>query len=223
MGEKSLELKNFKSRGFPVLMDSEGEGSRNFLNSEDFLCYNVDMETKPKVLKWALVLGIIIVLNLFFNYAISLFYKEPDYNTYFPPQQVVLPITTKESCLQVGGQWIENPTPKGEYTAPAPDGSVQITSYCNPDFTKQQQYDDAQKIYQRTIFIILVILGVLSLVAGAFIANEIVTSGLSWGGVLSLVIASMRYWSSADNLIRVLILGFALIVLIWLAVKKFGK
>lgn len=181
------------------------------------------METKPKIFKWALIIGIVVVLNLFFNYAVSLFYKEPDYNDYFRQSQVVEPITTKEACLQVGGQWTENPTYyKGEQ-APVPVSSPQITSYCNPDFTKQQEFSDAQKVYQRTIFIILVILGVLSLVAGAFITNEIVTLGLSWGGVLSLVIASMRYWSSADNLIRVLILGFALVVLIWLAIKKFGK
>lgn len=182
------------------------------------------METKPKVLKWALIIGIVVVLNLFFNYAISLFYKEPNYDDYFRQPQVVEPITTKEACLQVGGQWTENPTYyKGEFATPVPVTSPQITSYCNPDFTKQQEFSDAQKVYQRTIFIILVVLGVLSLVAGAFIANEIVTLGLSWGGVLSLVIASMRYWSSADNLIRVLILGFALAVLIWLAIKKFGK
>lgn len=181
------------------------------------------METKPKVLKWALIIGIVVVLNLFFNYAISLFYKEPDYNDYFRQPQVVEQITTKEACLQVGGQWTENPAYyKGEQV-PVPVSSPQITSYCNPDFTKQQEFSDAQKVYHRTIFIILVVLGVLSLVAGAFIANEIVTLGLSWGGVLSLVIASMRYWSSADNLIRVLILGFALVVLIWLAIKKFGK
>ena len=181
------------------------------------------METKPKVLKWALIIGIIVVLNLFFNYAISLFYKEPDYNAFFPQQQVVEPITTKEACLNVGGQWTEapaQPISKGGYTTPVPG---QPSSYCNPDFTKQQEFSDAQKVYQRTIFIILVVLGVISLVLGVFIANEIVTLGLSWGGVLSLIIASMRYWSSADNLIRVLILGFALAVLIWLAIRKFGK
>ncbi len=153
------------------------------------------METKPKVLKWALVIGIVVVLNLFFNYTISLFYKEPDYNAFFAQPQMVQPST------DLAKQQIEQQKFNEE----------------------QKKYNDARDGYNRSVFIILVILGVLSLVAGAFIANEIVTLGLSWGGVLSLVIASMRYWSSADNLIRVLILGFALVVLIWLAIKKFGK
>ncbi len=194
------------------------------------------MEKKPSVLRWALIIGIVIVLNLFFNYTISLFYKEPDYNSYFMQQQVVEPITTKEACLNVGGQWTENsvPTTGGEGypvldKSPIQVGSSQTTSYsqtnsyCNPDFTKQKEYNDAQKVYQRNIFIVLVVLGVISFALGIFISNEIVTLGLSWGGVLSFVVASTRYWSSADNIIKVLILGLALAILIWLAIKKFGN
>ena len=153
------------------------------------------METKPKVLKWALIIGIVVVLNLFFNYTISLFYKEPEYNNFFPQPQMV------QSSLDLVKQQVEQ---------------IKFNE-------EQKKYDNAREIYNRNIFIVLVVLGVLSLVVGAFITNEIVTLGLSWGGVLSLIIASMRYWSSADNLIRVLILGFALVVLIWLAIKKFGK
>lgn len=183
----------------------------------------IGMETKPKLLKWALIIGIVVVLNLFLNYSISLFYKEPDYNNYFPQQQVVEPITTKEACLAVGGQWNENTNvmPKGIYPTPT---SPQINnSYCDPNFTKQQEFSNAQKVYQRNVFIMLVVLGVISLLLGAFIPNEIITLGLSWGGVLSLIIASMRYWSTADNVVRVIILAFALGALIWLAVKKFGN
>jgi len=179
------------------------------------------METnKPKLFKWALVIGIVIVLNLFFNYTISLLYKEPSYDRYFPQQQVVKEIKTKESCVEAGGQWTENT----RYYKSADGLEIpQPASYCDPDFTKRQEYDEARKGYERNIFIMLVILGIASLALGTFMANEILTLGLSWGGVLSLLIASMRYWSTADNLVKVLILGFALVALVWLAVKKFGK
>ena len=145
----------------------------------------------------------------------------PDYNNYFPQSQVVEQINTKEECLKVGGQWSEGSSymqPSSVNTAP-----VKIAGYCNPDFTKQQEYNNAQSAYQRTLFIILVVLGIISFILGAFIPNEIITLSLSWGGVLSLIIASMRYWSSADNLIKVLILGLALAALIWLALKKFDN
>lgn len=175
------------------------------------------METRPKFLKWALVMGIVIVLNLFFNYTISLFYKEPDFNSYFSRQQIIEPITTKKACLEVGGQWTE-----GIYKeVPSPQGK-EITGYCNPDFTKQQEYETARKSYERNVFIVLIILGVFSLLLGFFIPNEIVTLGLSWGGVLSLIIASIRYWSTADNVVKVLILACALALLIYVAIKKFS-
>ena len=182
------------------------------------------METKPKVFKWALIIGIVIVLNLFFNYTISLFYKQPEYNDYFRQQQVVEPITNKDECLKVGGQWVESPVYKDQVQSPTEANLNKANnSYCNPDFTKQQEYNNAEKTYNRNIFIVLAILGVISLAIGAFMTNEIVSLGLSWGGVLSLIIASMRYWSDAGNWLKVLILAIALGVLIWLAIKKFGN
>ncbi len=179
------------------------------------------METnKPKVLKWALIIGMVVVLNLFFNYTISLFYKAPSYDGYFPQQQVVEEIKTKSECLDVGGQWVENTR---YYKLIDGQEVPQPGDYCDRDFTKRQEYDKARQSYERNIFIMLVVLGVLSLAIGSFLTNEILTLGLSWGGVLSLIIASVRYWSSADNLVKVIILALALVALIWLAVKKFGK
>ena len=62
------------------------------------------MEHKQSTVgKWALVIGILIVMNLFFNYALSLVYTAPDYSTYFPQSQVVSTINTQQDCLAVGG------------------------------------------------------------------------------------------------------------------------
>ena len=149
-------------------------------------------EKKPNFLKWALIIGIVVVLNLFFNYSISLFYKAPDYNAFCSP----MPIAT---------------TPQDESAISAQE------TLCENNF------QTAQNTYSRNTFITLFVLGVISLILGVFIANEIVSLALSWGGVLSLVVASMRYWSDADNWVKVLILGVALAALIWVAFKKFGK
>lgn len=154
------------------------------------------METKPKLLKWAIVLGIVIVLNLFFNYTISLFYKEPDYNNYITQQ--IMPIN--------------------------PSSDIAKQEADQQKFQKEQDaYNKAREIYNRNVFIMLVILGVISIALGAFLWNEILVLGLSWGGVLSLIISSMRYWTDADNLIKVFILLLALGALVWIALKKFGK
>ncbi len=168
-------------------------------------------------MKWSVVIGIVIVLNLFFNYALSLVYKAPDYNEYFPQTQVVPEITTQQDCITAGGQWITQVAP------PTSTTSKTQTGYCNPDFTKQQQFNAAEKQYDRTIFIALVILGVLSLIAGSLVAHEVLSLAFAWGGVLSLFIASLRYWSDANNLLKVIILAVALGALIWTAVKKFAE
>lgn len=184
---------------------------------------NINDTTKKKggFVKWAVVIGIVVVLNLFFNYALSLVYKAPVYEDYFPQSQVVEPITNKEDCLKVGGQWTDPDTRLS-------DGATGVKTpssvgYCNPDYTKYQKYTEAGKIYNRNVFIILVILGIAALILGAVLANVILSLGFSWGGVLSLIIASLRYWSDADNLVKVLLLGGALAALIWIAVKKFSN
>ncbi|MDB4984319.1 MAG: protein of unknown function with transrane region [Patescibacteria group bacterium] len=144
-----------------------------------------------KLFAWALGIAIVIVANLFFNYAIALVYSEPMYETYCPVQQV--------------------------QAAAYPDQKV--TDYyaaCQKDF------NTAQSIYNRNVFVILVILGIATVAVAAFIKNEILSAGFSWAGVLALVIAAVRYWSNANNVFKVIILALALGLLVWIAVKKFS-
>lgn len=174
-------------------------------------------EKKPsKFVHISIIIAIVIVINLFSNYAVSLVYKEPTYDNFIKPTQVVENITTKEKCLQVGGQWSEN-------AYPAEKGQTKIDGYCNADYTNQLNYQKARDSYEKKVFITLIIFGVLLLVLAGFIAIQILSIAFAWGGVLSLIIASIRYWSSADTLFKVIILAIALILLIWLAVKKFNK
>jgi hypothetical protein len=163
------------------------------------------------VMKWSLIIGIVIVMNLFFNYAISLVYTAPQYPNTMQPSPVGGVVYTKDSCVSVGGQWTDQPA----------ETKTGVNGYCNPDFTKQQQFETAQKQYDRSVFIVLVILGVLSLISGVLIEHEVLSLAFSWGGVLSLIIASMRYWSDANSLLKVFILAMALGSLIYTAIKKF--
>lgn len=173
----------------------------------------------------AVVVGIVIVLNLFFNYAISLVYKEPSYEAYMPTSQVVEPITNKADCLAAGGQWTD---PDPRYVQPVTDpatGMKTAPAYgsCNPNYTAQKNLDAAEKAYSRNVFIILVVLGVLSLAVGAFLSSAVLATAFSWGGVLSLFIASVRYWNRASDIVHVALLALALGALIWVAVRKIEK
>ena len=176
------------------------------------------METQSKFLKWSLVFGIIIIVNLFFNYALSLVYQSPTYENFCPTEQVNQNVDNQKACVSQGGQWNENiynevGTSRGELTP---------VGYCNLQYTCQNNYDTAQKAYDRNVFITLIILGALCVAVGSFLkGNAVISIALSWSGVLSFVIASMRYWTSADDWVKVIILAIALAILIWVAVKKF--
>ena len=173
------------------------------------------------ILKWALVIGIIIVLNLFFHFATRLVYKIPQYDDFCQSKQVEIRPDTEESCVAQGGAWN---TPEAEYyrEAPMPVPIDANKSYCDTTFTCREAFDDAHELYQRNVFIVMVVLGLLSLVLGfALAASEVISLGLSYGGILSFIIASIQYWSAMDDYLRVIVLGLALAVLIYLGYRKF--
>ena len=169
------------------------------------------------ILKWSLIVGIVIVVNMFFNYTISLVYSAPQYEDYCKTTQVIEAITNKDACITKGGQWNEN-----SYMEPAIVGKTIVNGSCDLQYTCRNEYDTAYKTYERNIFIILVVLGII-LVSGSFALafNWILSVSASMAGILSIIIASMRYWSAADNWLRVVILFVALVALIYFAVRKF--
>lgn len=188
----------------------------------------MEAETKQhrtfNILKWLLIVSIVIVLNLFFNFAITSFYHAPKFEDFCKTQQVNVQPTSSQACLAVGGQW--NETSATEKPIPAQPDNLrpQTTGYCDIFFTCQKNYQSANDLYQRNLFVVLIVLGILSLIAGFLLsASSVVSLGLSFGGVLSLIIASIRYWSSMDEFIRVIILGIALVILIWIGIKKFKE
>lgn len=88
--------------------------------------------------------------------------------------------------------------------------------------TCQNNFQTAENDYSRNVFVTLVILGALLVLIGNFMkGNAVIANGLSLAGVLSFIIASMRYWSYASDVLHLAILAVALALLFWIAVKKF--
>lgn len=177
---------------------------------------------ESKILKWSVIIGIVIVLNLFFNYTLSLVYGAPEFENFCPQTQVVTIPDNQNECVAEGGQWTDN----AYYGKPVPDritGALEPAGYCDLQYTCRQQYQDAHDTHSRNVFIVLVVLGAISVLIGNFFTkNDVISSGLALGGVLSFIIASMRYWGAANDLIRVIILAIALGILFWVAMKKFN-
>lgn len=185
---------------------------------------SISINTKNKSNKFvhvALVVGLVIVINLFINYALSFIYKEPSYETYFSQPQVVKNYDNQADCVNNGGQWTENAKPDAYINGTKINENLD-SGYCNNEYTTRLSYDAQVKNYDLKVFITLMVLGILMMIFGITYSHVVLSPAFTWAGVLSYIVASMRYWSSATSGVKVIILGLALAALIWVALKKFG-
>ncbi len=162
------------------------------------------------------MLGIVIILNIFFNELIGLALPAPDYNAYCP--NTTPAAMTASSCDAQGGVWTEYPvTPMpSDANAPAETGSCDMTAKCQPLY---QAASDSHDLYA---FTLLVALGVLAVIAGLFpMGSSIVSSGLSYGGVVAFIVASAQYWGSAGQWVRFAIALIGLVALLYIGWKRF--
>ena len=163
------------------------------------------------LIKWAFVFGIALISNLFAYYVVQALYPEPEYNAYCDDRLSEKLVTSPEMCRENDGRWIT------DQTGTTPNGG-----YCDLYYQCQKNFENDMKVYGRNVFVVFIILGTALLLGSAFLASvEAVTLGLAFGGVLSFIIGSMRYWSNMQEWLRVIVLGVALAGLIYFAWKKY--
>ncbi len=183
--------------------------------------------------KWVLMLAIAIVFNLFVNYGLSTVYKSPDMKDYcngtdqyrpyaypaekFPPGNVVntnvtcpqytINATMQRNCNAQGGQVMFNTDEK----------DCANGAYCEMCY---KLFDDDKRKYDANIFIILVAIGAAAIIGGIFMAVESVGGGFLLGGILSIIVGAIRSWANLHEWLRLLFLGLALGLLIFVGYKK---
>ena len=161
------------------------------------------MDLKQKLL----ALAIAIVLVAFITVGIDTFYKAPE-NTCYSRE----PIAKISNC-----EFLQEPNRTAcilkdqEY-------------YQNQSILSQKCYDEfkpVENLYQRNVFIILSILGVLTILIGLGIKNvQALSFGLMLGGLINIIQGILRYWSEMNEYLRFVILGILLALLIWISYKK---
>ena len=179
----------------------------------------------PKFVRWAVMIGIVVVLNLFFMVARGLVFPEPQYTDFCPATPAPAPIT-EQACVTSGDTWTATP---GVPASPVPvevksGTSVAVTpsGYCDTTTKCNNAYQAADKQYQMQAFVLLVGLGLIAIIIGVLpLGSSIVSTGLSYGGVLSFIIASAEYWGDAGSWLRLAISALALIALIYIGFKRF--
>jgi hypothetical protein len=177
----------------------------------------------PKFVRWALMLGIVIILNIFFTVLVSLALPTPDISAYCPAATSGAPAPTDAAdCSAANGVWTETaPQPQPfegnpVLGTPTPSGYCDLYANCQPLYLKAASQ---QSMYA---FVFMIVLAVLALLAGFFpIGSSIVSTGLSYGGVLALIIGSAEYWGNAGQWVRFAIALVGLIALLYIGWKRF--
>lgn len=172
----------------------------------------------PKFVRWALLIGIVVILNIFFFVIREIEFPAPDYAVYCP--RPVTQAQNAATCDAQNGIWTEYaPQPT---TVPTAAPMKTPPGYCDYEVKCQVPYQAALSQEHLYSFILMTVLGVISLVIGLVpIGSSIVSSGLSYGGVLSLIIGSIEYWGDAGNWLRLTITALALIALVYVGVRRF--
>ncbi|MCK5282342.1 MAG: hypothetical protein KAK00_02950 [Nanoarchaeota archaeon] len=200
------------------------------------------MAKASKLKKTILGIAIALVLVFFWGYSVYTLYKEPERRD-FCPEKIARFVDTREECDAENGKWIEREDVDREIVKPVvrnqllctktfetEEGEIRLIcseeagnndGYCDLDYHCREEYDQVMERHGRNSFITLVALSLLSiLIGGLLLKVETVSSGIMGGGVLTLLYAAMRYWGSIQDYTRLIILGFALVVLIWIGYRK---
>lgn len=168
----------------------------------------------------SLALGILVVLNLFVGMGIRTFYPAPEFADACPPDTAE--IGTRSACEAAGGRWITSEREAMESRVPAPvveRGGFE--PYCDEQFECRRAFEDRMEAYRRNVFVVWIVAGFAALLAGQLIgASSAVSSGLTFGGVVSFVVGAVGYWSDMDEIVRFVLLGIVLAVLVWLGYRK---
>lgn len=170
----------------------------------------------PVFVRFALLLGIAVILNIFFFVLVALVLPAPQNSAFCPSQNRPQP-QNAASCDAQGGLWTETGSQPAVSGAP-----LQPSGYCDLYATCEQPYQQAVNAQALYAFAFITGLGILALVVGLLpLGSSMISSGLSYGGVLALVIGSASYWGTAGNWIRLAIAAAGLAALLYIGWKRF--
>ena len=180
------------------------------------------VHARPKFVRWALMVGIVIILNVFFIVVKGILFPAPQYSDFCPTNQPSPADQT--SCATAGGVW----NPSTGAIPPAATGAIKETApqvpagYCDMTSKCQVPYDKATKDFQGKSFVLMIGLGALALIVGMLpLGSSIVSTGLSYGGVLTFIVGSTWYWNDAPQLIQLCISALALGALLYTGLKHY--
>lgn len=164
------------------------------------------------VKKILLIIGIAVVLAFFIGQGINLVFNQPQWDQYCNESVYGKPL--------LAGQ--VDPS-QNRTLCESVNTSKWMGTYCDFTYECQKSFNQDNESYNKNVFITSIIIGILLIVASFAIKQEAISIGVLSGALLLIFYGCMTYWGQAAKLIRFIILGVALVVLVFIAYKKFGK
>lgn len=147
-----------------------------------------------------IILGVIIavVFLLFSVYGTKLLYKAPNYNDYCNQNKYLTPIPT------------DKPTYNDTYYQ-------QQQTYFQDC---QNNWNKANEAYSKNLFIISLVFSVIIIAIASFLISvDAVSGGLMLGSLMFLIYGTGNYWQYMNDWLRFIILGIALLILIYIGYR----
>jgi len=172
-------------------------------------------QKKPTMLSGLLIIGIAIVGFIFILSGMKVFFEEPKYESYckdafkYPTQPLKNCNNTPDYYQYCNGVSIPEFDQK----------TGCITSYtcsnCNI------LYEAARNDYSKNIFMITICIGILMIIASAFITIPTIQNGLFITSIVLIIFGSANYWSNLGKYLQFSLMGIALASLIIISYKLY--
>lgn len=178
--------------------------------------------------KYAVIVTIAILFFFFTLSTAETIVERPEYNDFcdsyrpkptFQPndetcESYTVPDSKWKACNEKGGQ-IEY-----EYN----ESGCKIDSYCE---MCHAEYDTAREKYERTMFLIGSVIGVIAVIAGIFYSTATpvymwISSGVLVGGIASIFMSTARYYTYLPRFLKPVVLFIEIVLVSWVAIAKYN-
>jgi len=157
---------------------------------------------------YIVVIAIALVFVFFVAYFVQTVYPAPKYEDYCEIKPRVIEEEVNQTyCEGVGGKWQAS-------------AGTKVGGYCDYDYTCSEEYDSVREGYENFLFYFNLVLGLIVVVVSFFLAAEAVSAGFLAGGVIQILYGTIRNWVNLSDIFRTIMLGVALVVLVYVGYKK---
>ena len=171
----------------------------------------------PDIRRIIVILVIAVLFTMLINVSHDAVYPQPEYNDFcrdnYPKAMRIQP----EQCPDI--QTVECARGQTAYRYDAK--GCPSEAYCE---TCNEELQQAQERYSIVVFIVSAITGLVALVVGLHVnLNEWIGSGFLLGGLLTILVGTIRYFGEMGRYVRPVVILFELVLVVYLTYKKLGK